>query len=76
MNTNLYDNPNNPSNSIPSSDKANKIKYIKSYYQSLFGAAGELYTIGDTFNKSTGSTCSKQAHFLLGQQTLEIALSL
>lgn len=66
MNANLYDNPNNPSNSIPSSDKANKIKYIKSYYQSLFGAAGELYTIGDTFNKSTGSTCSSASTLPLG----------
>jgi hypothetical protein len=66
MNTNLYDNPNNPSNSIPSSDKTNKIKYIKSYYQSLFGAAGELYTIGDTFNKSTGSTCSTASTLPLG----------
>lgn len=66
MNTNLYDNPNNPSNSISTSDKANKIKFIKSYYQSLFGAAGDLYTIGDTFNKSTGSTCSGASTLPLG----------
>ncbi|MDZ4724617.1 MAG: hypothetical protein SH817_00565 [Leptospira sp.] len=66
MNTNLYDNPNNPSNSIPSSDKTNKLKYVKSYYQSLFGAAGELYTIGDTFNKSTGTVCSSESTLPLG----------
>ncbi|MCE9500033.1 MAG: hypothetical protein K8R21_05995 [Leptospira sp.] len=61
-----YDNPNNPSNSIPSSDKTNKLKFVKTFYQGYFAAAGEFYTL-NTFSKSTGADCSTSNTFSLGE---------
>ncbi|HMV77421.1 MAG TPA: hypothetical protein PK453_00460 [Leptospiraceae bacterium] len=74
-----YDNPNNPSNSIPSTDTENKIKYIKSFYQGFFGGAGEMYVL-DNFNKSSGATCSTADTFTLGtsnqgQNTLTLSIT-
>lgn len=65
MDVNAYNNPNNPNNSIPDSDLANKQKYVKTFYQGFFGGAGELYTL-DTFNKSKGASCNVADTFALG----------
>ncbi len=65
MDVTMYNQPNNPSNSIPDSDTTNKIKYVKSFYQGFFGGAGEMYTL-DTFNKSKGASCNTADTFALG----------